>query len=330
MENKKRIFSGIKPTGSFTLGNYIGALRNWAAMQDEYDCIFSVVDMHAITIRMEPSALRKLSMEAFAVLLAIGIDPQKSTMFFQSHVSQHTELAWILNCYSQYGEMARMTQFKEKSEKQADNINLGLFAYPSLMAADILLYDADLVPVGEDQKQHLELARNIAVRFNGLYGDVFTIPEPYIPKVGARIMSLQNPAEKMGKSEDNENSIIYILDKKDDIIRKFKRAVTDSDTRVYFGEDKAGINNLMTIYSVATGKTFAEIEKEFDGRGYGDFKIACGESVAQMLQPIREKYELLISDKKELEQIYKIGAEKAKDFAFKKLKKVQKKVGFII
>ncbi|MBQ2676970.1 MAG: tryptophan--tRNA ligase [Clostridia bacterium] len=333
MENqtapKKRIFSAIKPTGSFTLGNYIGALKNWVNLQEEYDSLFAIADLHAITIRIDPAKLRAQTLQSYAILSAIGLDPEKSILFIQSHVHEHAELAWILNCYSQFGEMTRMTQFKDKSAKHADNINLGLFAYPSLMAADILLYNADLVPIGADQKQHLELTRTIAQRFNGLYSETFTMPEGFIPKVGARIMSLQNPLEKMGKSDSNENAYIKILDKPEDILRKFKRAVTDSDAKVFYGEGKEGINNLMSIYSSVTGLSFEQIERDFDGKGYGDFKVAVAEAVIEELRPVREKYDMLINDKAYLESLYKAGAEKATYIARKTLSKVKRKVGFI-
>lgn len=329
--SKKRILSAIKPTGTFTLGNYLGALKNWVNLQDDYDSLFAVADLHAITIRIEPAKLRSQTLQAFAILLAIGLNPKKSILFIQSHVRQHAELAWILNCYSQYGEMARMTQFKDKSAKHADNVNLGLFAYPSLMAADILLYQSDLVPIGADQKQHLELTRTIAKRFNSLYGDYFVIPEPYIPPVGARIMSLQNPMEKMGKSDENQNAFVKILDKPEDIIRKFKKAVTDSESAVYFDqENKPGVSNLMSIYSSVTGLTYDQIQKDFEGKGYGDFKITVGEAVVEALRPVREKYDSLVKDKVYLESVYKEGAERAAYIAEKTLSKVKRKVGFLL
>lgn len=330
-QDKKTMLSMIKPTGQFTLGNYIGALRNWVKLQDEYNSIFAVADLHAITIRLEPSKLRQQTLTAYAILNAIGLDPEKSLMFIQSTVPAHAELSWILSCYSMYGEMQRMTQFKDKSKKAPDNVNLGLFSYPSLMNSDILLYQADVVPVGIDQKQHVELCRTVANRFNGIYGDTFKIPEPIVPKVGAKIMSLQNPLEKMGKSDTNENSYIRILDDPDTIMRKFKRAVTDSEARVYFGDakEKAGINNLMTIYSAVTGKDFSQIEKEFEGKGYGDFKVAVAEAVIEELRPIREKCNILLSDKAQLESMYKAGAEQANYLARKTLSKVKRKVGFV-
>lgn len=326
---KKTILSGIKPTGSLNLGGYLGAVKNWVKLQEDYNCLYMLADLHALTIRIDPIVLRKNSMELFALYIACGIDPEKNLLFFQSHVPQHAELAWILNCYTMFGELNRMTQFKDKSAKNAENINAGLFTYPVLMAADILLYQSDLVPVGEDQRQHLELTRDIATRFNGIYGDVFKLPEGYTPKVGARIMSLTNPTHKMSKSEEDENGTVNLLDNKDAIIRKFKRAVTDSETSVRFAEGKDGINNLMSIYSAVTGKSFEEIEKEFDGRGYGDFKLTVGESVSECLAPVQQKYNDLISDKAQLEAIYKRGAEQASYMAMKTLRKVYKKVGLI-
>ncbi|MBR6408371.1 MAG: tryptophan--tRNA ligase [Clostridia bacterium] len=328
-ERKKVIFSAIQPSGMLTLGNYLGALKNWVAMQDEYNCIYAIADLHAITVRQEPAKLRKQIIETFALLLAVGIDPQKSLVFIQSHVPQHAELAWILNCNTQFGELGRMTQFKEKSQRHADNINVGLFAYPSLMAADILLYQADLVPVGADQKQHLELTRDIATRMNGVYNNLFTVPEPYIPKIGARVMSLQDPTKKMSKSDDNPNGYVAILDKPEDIMRKFKRAVTDSEAVVKYAEGKDGINNLMGIYSAVTGRSFDQIEAEFEGKGYGDFKTAVGEAVCEALRPVRERFDALMKDKAALEDIYREGAQAASRFAARTLSKVQKKVGLI-
>lgn len=329
IKEKKTILSGIKPTGNLNLGGYLGAVKNWVNLQNDYNCLYCIADLHALTIRIDPSTLRKNSMELFALYIACGIDPEKNLLFFQSHVPQHAELSWILNCYTMFGELSRMTQFKDKSAKNSDNINSGLFTYPVLMAADILLYQSDLVPVGEDQRQHLEICRDIASRFNGIYGDVFKLPEAYTPKVGARIMSLTNPSHKMSKSEEDENGTVNLLDEKDTVIRKFKRAITDSETRVYHAEGKNGINNLMTIYSAVTGKNFEEIEKEFDGKGYGDFKLAVGESVAECIAPIQQKYRELISDKAQLEAIYKKGAEQAEYIAMKTLRKVYKKVGLI-
>ncbi len=332
MENteKKKVLSCIQPSGMLTLGNYLGALKNWINMQDEFDCTFAVADLHAITVRQEPAKLRAQIYSTFAILLALGLDPESSTLFIQSHVPAHSQLAWLLSCYTQFGEMSRMTQFKDKSARHADNVNVGLFAYPALMAADILLYKPDFVPVGADQKQHLEITRDIALRFNNLYGDVFTIPEPYIAKTGARVMSLQDPTKKMSKSDENVNSWVAILDTPDDIMRKFKRAVTDSEAKVCIGEDKLGINNLISIYSAVTGKSAEQITAEFEGKGYGDFKLAVGEAVVEELRPIREKYDLLIKDKASLEEIYRAGAEKANRVAYRTLGKAMKKVGFVL
>ena len=329
-ERKKVIFSGIQPTnGAFTLGNYLGAVKNWGKLQDEYNCAYCIVNQHSITVRQDPQALKKNTLSAYALMLACGVDPKKTITFIQSHVKTHAELAWVLNCYTQFGELSRMTQFKDKSAKHSDNINAGLFTYPSLMAADILLYQTDLVPVGLDQKQHLELTRDIATRFNGLYGNVFHIPEAYIPKTASKIMSLADPTKKMSKSDENPNATISILDEPNAIIKKFKRAVTDSDTEIAYRDGKDGINNLMTIYSAITGKSFDEIEKEFDGKGYGDFKTAVGEVVADELRPVREEYARLTSDKSYLEQCYKEGAEKALSISQRTLDKVYKKIGFL-
>ncbi len=329
MEQKKRALSLIQPSGMLTLGNYLGALKNWSAMSHEFDCVFAVADLHAITVRQQPVALRKQIYDTFALLLSIGLDPEKNILFLQSNVSCHTELAWLLSCYTQFGELSRMTQFKDKAARHADNVNLGLFAYPTLMAADILLYQADYVPVGADQKQHLEITRDIAVRFNGLYGDVFKLPEPYIPKTGARVMSLADPSKKMSKSDDNQNAFIAILDEPEVIMRKFKRAVTDSESVVKRGEGRDGINNLINIYSAVTGKTDEQIENEFSGKGYGEFKTAVGEAVVEELRPVRENFNRFIADKGELENIYRAGAVKARDIAVKTLGKAMKKVGFI-
>ena len=329
MEDKKLIFSGIQPTGTFTLGNYIGAVRNWGPLQDEYNCIYCVVDMHAITVKQDPVKLRQSSLNSYALLMACGIDPEKSILFIQSHVKTHAELSWVLGCNTQFGELSRMTQFKDKSQRHPDDVNSGLFTYPVLMAADILAYNADLVPVGVDQKQHLELARNIAQRFNQRYGDFFTLPEPYIPKVGAKVMSLQDPTKKMSKSDDNPNAVILILDDKDTIIRKFKRAVTDSETEICYRDGKDGINNLMTIYSTVTGKDFASIESEFAGKGYGDFKLAVGEAVADHLEPVRTEFARLSKDKEYLKKCYTEGAEKALRYSQRILNKVYRKVGFV-
>lgn len=328
LNDKKMLFSGMQATGNLTLGNYVGALKNWVTLNEEYECFFSVVDMHSITVRQDPAVLRKRARMLLTLYIAAGLDPEKNCIYYQSHVSAHAELAWILNCFTYMGELSRMTQFKDKSEKHADNINAGLFTYPTLMAADILLFQTDVVPVGVDQKQHLELTRDIATRFNGIYGDVFTIPEPYIGKVGAKIMSLQDPSKKMSKSDENPNASIYLLDDKDTIIRKFKRAVTDSESEVIYRDDKPGIKNLMDIYGAMTGKSVDDIEKEFAGRGYGDFKLAVGESVADVLKPLQDRMDELAKDKAYLDGIIKANAEKASYVANKTLRKVQKKVGF--
>lgn len=327
-EQKQIIFSGIQPSGILTLGNYLGALKNWVALQDAYNCIYCVVDMHAITVRQVPADLRRNTYEALAVYIACGVDPDKCILFAQSHVPAHAELAWILNCYTMFGELSRMTQFKDKSAKNADNMNVGLFAYPSLMASDILLYQTNLVPVGNDQRQHIEITRDIAIRFNSVYGETFTVPESYIPKTGMRIMSLAEPEKKMSKSDDNVNAYISILDSRDDILRKFRRAVTDSDTVVRRAEGKDGINNLMEIYSCFTGKNDEEIEDEFSGKGYGDFKTAVGEVTADALAPVRTRFNELMTDKGYLETIMRSGAEKAAGIARRTLSKVQRKVGF--
>lgn len=329
-ENKKKVLSCIQPSGMLTLGNYLGALKNWVAMEDEFDCTYAVADLHAITVRQEPQKLRAQIHSTFAILLALGLDPEKSTLFIQSQVLEHAALSWLLSCYTQFGELSRMTQFKDKSAKHADNVNVGLFSYPTLMAADILLYKPDFVPVGADQKQHLEIARDIAVRFNNIYGDVFTVPEPYIPKTGARVMSLQDPTKKMSKSDENANSWVAILDDRDTIIRKFKRAVTDSDACVRVSEDKPGISNLIAIYSAVTGKTAEEVEREFDGKGYGEFKLAVGEAVADELAPIKANYDRIIADKSTLEALYRKGAEAAERVARKTYLKAMKKVGFVL
>jgi tryptophanyl-tRNA synthetase len=325
---KKRILSGIKPTGDLTLGSYIGAIKNWVSLHNDYDCFFMLADLHAITIRHDPALLRKRTIEQLAALIASGLDPEKNVLFIQSMVPAHAELAWVLNCYAMMGELNRMTQFKDKAAKQADNINAGLYTYPVLMAADILLYQADLVPVGEDQKQHVEITRDIANRFNGVYGDVFTLPEPYIPKVGARIMSLTDPESKMSKSEESVGSVL-IMDNPDVIMAKFRRAVTDSETEVKFDPiNKRGVSNLMSIYSACTGKTFDEIQNEFAGRGYGDFKKTVGEAVVETLRPVREETTRLLKEKAYLEKIVAEGATRAAYTANKTVSKVYKKVGF--
>ena len=326
---KPIVFSGAQPSGELTIGNYMGALRQWVNMQDDYHCIYCIVDQHAITVRQDAQKLRKATLDTLALYLACGIDPEKSTIFVQSHVPEHAQLGWALNCYTYFGELSRMTQFKDKSARYAENINAGLFDYPVLMAADILLYQTNLVPVGEDQKQHLELSRDIAQRFNALYGEIFKVPEPFIPKSGARVMSLLEPTKKMSKSDENPNASVWILDDKDTIIRKFKRAVTDSDTVVCAREGKDGIINLMSIYSAVTNKSFEEIEAEFAGKGYGDFKTAVGEAVADMLAPMQAEFKRVFADKAYLEDCMKKGAEKAFKASRKTLQKVQKKVGFL-
>ena len=329
---KKRMLSGIKPSGDLTLGSHLGAIKNWAERAEEYDCYYFMADLHAITVRQNPADLRRRTLEQLAQYIACGLDPEKNTLFIQSHVRQHAELGWVLQCYSMFGELSRMTQFKDKSAKNADNINGGLFTYPSLMAGDILLYQPDLVPVGEDQKQHVELCHTIARRFNGIYGDVFKIPEPYVPKVGARIMSLTNPTAKMSKSENEDTGRVLVMDPPEVIMKQFKRAITDSDTENcvrYDKENKPGVANLMTIYSACTGKSYEEIEAEFAGLGYGAFKPKVGEAVVEMLRPIREESSRIIKDKAYLESVYKNGAEKASYVAEKTLRKVYKKVGFV-
>ena len=329
--NKKTILSGIQPSGDLTLGSYLGALKSWVELSEEYNCYYMLADLHSITVRQEPADLRRRTLTQAAAYIAAGLDPEKNVLFIQSHVPAHAELAWVLNCYTMFGELSRMTQFKDKSAKNAENINAGLFTYPVLMAADILLYQADLVPVGADQKQHVEICRDIATRFNGIYGDVFRIPEPFIPKTGARIMSLTSPEHKMSKSDKDPNGCVYLLDKPEDIMRKFKKAVTDSDTENCVRYDpaaKPGVANLMTIYSVATGKSFPEIEAEFSGLGYGAFKPRVGEAVVELFRPIREETDRLLKDKAYLEGICRAGAEKAAWAAGRTLRKVYKKVGF--
>ena len=328
---KKVMLSGIQPSGDLHLGNYLGAIKNWGARSEEFDCFYFMADLHTITVRQEPAELRRRTLEQLALYIACGLDPEKNTLFIQSQVPAHAQLGWVLQCYTMFGELSRMTQFKDKSEKHKDNINAGLFAYPSLMASDILLYRPDFVPVGEDQKQHVELTRNIAIRFNSVYGDVFKIPEPYIAKTGARIYGLTTPDSKMSKSIPE--GCVFLMDDPDTIARKFKRAVTDSDTErcVRFDkENKPGVSNLMNIYSTVTGKTFEEIEKEFEGKGYGVFKPAVGEAVIETLRPIREEASRIIKDKAYLESVYKDGAARASRVADKTLYKVYKKVGFVL
>ncbi len=330
IDGKKVLFSGMQATGNLTLGNYLGALRNWVKLSDEYECFYSVVDMHSITVRQDPATLRKRARSLLILYIAAGLDPEKNCIYYQSHVSAHAELAWILNCYTYVGELNRMTQFKDKSAKHQDNINAGLFTYPVLMAADILLYQADVVPVGQDQSQHLELTRTIAERFNNLYGDVFTIPEIYLGKQGAKIMSLQDPTKKMSKSDENPNASVYLMDDPDKIIRKFKRAVTDSGSEIRYREEQPGISNLIDIYGACTGKTPAEVEKEFDGKGYGEFKMAVGEAVVDILKPLQEEAARLEKDKSYVDKIIKDNAEKAGYYANKTLRKVKKKIGYPI
>ncbi|MBC5742572.1 tryptophan--tRNA ligase [Lachnospiraceae bacterium MD308] len=328
INNKKVLFSGMQATGNLTLGNYLGALKNWVTLCDEYECFYSVVDMHSITVRQDPATLRKRARALLTLYIAAGLDPEKNCIYYQSHVSGHAELAWILNCFTYMGELNRMTQFKDKSAKHADNINAGLFTYPVLMAADILLYQADVVPVGIDQMQHLEITRDIAGRFNHIYGDVFTVPEAYIGKVGAKIMSLQDPSKKMSKSDENPNASIYLMDEPDTIMRKCKRAVTDSKALIIYSDEQPGVKNLIDIYSASTGKSPAEVVKEFDGKGYGEFKMAVGEAVVSVLKPLQDEVARLEKDKVYIDSVIKKNAEKANYFAMKTLRKVQKKVGF--
>ena len=331
MENaqaRKRIFSGIQPSGDLTLGSYMGAIKNWVALQTEYDCVYCIVDMHAITVRQDPADLRRRAVSQLAQYIACGLDPKQSILFIQSHVPQHAELAWILGCYTQFGELSRMTQVKQKSQQHADNITAGLFTYPVLMAADILLYQADLVPVGEDQRQHVELCRDIAQRFNGVYSDTFTLPAAFIPKIGARVMSLSNPENKMSKSDPD--GCVFLMDRPEDVVRKFKRAVTDSETSVKFDKDgKPGVSNLLAIYSAASGKSIEEAEADFAGQGYGTFKTAVADCVVELMRPIREEAERLLKDKAYLEDTYREGAQRAQYIAQKTLAKVQRKVGFV-
>ena len=327
-KERKVLYSGMQATGKLTIGNYIGALKNWVNLHEEYDCFFGVMDLHSLTVRQNPTEFRQNARRIYTQYVAAGLDPKKNCIYFQSHVPAHAELGWVLDCFTYMGELNRMTQFKDKSAKHADNINAGLFTYPALMAADILLYQADLVPIGADQKQHLEICRDVAERFNNIYGDVFTIPEGYFPKTGARIMSLAEPTKKMSKSDENVNATIYLVDDRDTIIRKFKKAVTDSDAEVrYDTENKPGVSNLMEIYGVVTGKTMDEITAEFEGKGYGDFKLAVGESVADMLEPFHQRCAELEKDKTFIDECIKENAEKASYFANKTLRKVHKKLG---
>ena len=328
INDKKVLFSGMQATGNLTLGNYLGALKNWVTLSDEYECFYSVVDMHSITVRQDPATLRKRARALLTLYIAAGLDPEKNCIYYQSHVSGHAELAWILNCYTYMGELNRMTQFKDKSAKHADNINAGLFTYPVLMAADILLFQADVVPVGIDQMQHLELTRDIAQRFNAIYGDVFTVPEAYIGKVGAKIMSLQDPTRKMSKSDENPNASIYLMDDPDTIMRKCKRAVTDSEAQILYRDEQPGVKNLIDIYSACTNKLPQDAVKEFEGKGYGDFKMAVGEAVVSVLKPLQDEVARLEKDKAYIDSVIKNNAEKADYYAMKTLRKVQRKVGF--
>ncbi len=328
-QKRKRSLSFIQPTSVPTLGNYLGAMKGWPQFQNDFDTIFGIADLHSITVRQEPKKLRQLTMQLYAYLLAIGIDPDKSILFIQSHVPAHSQLGWILGCYTMFGELNRMTQFKDKSQQHSDNVNAGLFTYPCLMAADILLYQADVVPVGADQKQHLEIARDIAQRFNGIYPNVFTVPDAYIPKAGARVMSLADPDKKMSKSDPNPKGTVYLTDEPSVIMNKFKSAVTDSEMSVHYAPGKEGINNLMTIYSAVTGKSFETIESEFAGRGYGDFKKAVGEAVVAELEPVQKRYHAYMNDKAYLQQQWTKGADLADRMAQRTLDKAMKKIGFL-
>ncbi len=327
IKDKKVLYSAMQATGNLTLGNYLGALGNWVSLSEEYECFYAIADLHSLTVRQNPAEFRKRARSLMTLYIAAGLDPEKNCLYFQSHVPAHAELSWILSCFTYMGELSRMTQFKDKSAKHADNINAGLFTYPVLMAADILLYQADVVPVGKDQKQHLEITRDIAQRFNSIYGDVFTIPEPYFGKQGARIMSLQSPDKKMSKSDENVNASIYLLDDPDTIRRKFKRAVTDSEGQIAYREEQPGVRNLLDIYCACTNKTPEEAVKEFEGQGYGTLKEAVGESVVSILQPLQERYAELMKDKSYIDGIIKENGEKASYFANKTLRKVQKKIG---
>ncbi len=329
-ERKKRSLSLIQPTSVPTLGNYLGAMKGWPSFQEEFDTVYGVADLHSITVRQEPKKLRQQTLELYAMLLAVGLDPEKGIVFVQSQVPAHSQLAWLLNCYTQFGELSRMTQFKDKSSQHSDNVNAGLFTYPCLMAADILLYQADIVPVGADQKQHVEICRDIANRFNGVYGNVFTVPEPVIQKNGARVMSLADPTRKMSKSDPNPKGTVYLTDEPNVIMKKFKSAVTDSEMSVRYAEGKDGINNLMTIYSAITSDSFEKIEADFSGKGYGDFKTAVGEAVVEELRPVQEKFNQYMNDKAYLTECQKNGAEFASRIAGRTLNKAMKKIGFLI
>lgn len=330
VQRKKRSLSLIQPTSVPTLGNYLGAMRGWVDFQEDFDTIFGIADLHSITVRQDPKKLREQTVQLYALLMSVGLDPEKSILFVQSHVPQHSQLGWLLNCYTQFGELSRMTQFKDKSQQHSDNVNAGLFTYPCLMAADILLYQADVVPVGADQKQHLEIARDIAERFNGVYGNVFTVPEPYIPKAGARVMSLADPTRKMSKSDPNPKGTVYLTDEPNVIMKKFKSAVTDSEMSVRYADGKDGINNLMTIYSAVTGKDYQAIEDEFAGKGYGDFKKAVGEAVVAELEPVQKKYKELMNDKAYLQECWTKGGEFAQRLSQRTLDKAMKKIGFLM
>ena len=330
IDNRPVSYSGVQPSGNLTIGNYLGAIKNFPIYSEQYKCFYCVVDQHAITVRQVPAELRRRTYETIALYIACGLDPEKNTLYVQSHVPAHTEMAWMLNCFTMFGELSRMTQFKDKSQKHADNVNAGLFTYPVLMAADILLYQTNVVPIGADQKQHLELARNIVDRFNQLYPDTFTMPEPIIAKSGAKIMSLAEPTQKMSKSDENENAVVRILDTPDAIMRKFKRAVTDSDSSIiYDPENKPGVSNLLTIYSCFSGKSIEEAEREFDGKGYGDFKAAVGQVCCDKLIPVQEEYRRILADKAYLEEVMKKGADEASYYARKTLSKVRRKLGFV-
>lgn len=328
-ERRKRSLSLIQPTSIPTLGNYLGAMRGWPSFQEDFDTVFGIADLHSITVRQDPKKLREQTIQLYAQLLSVGLDPDKSILFIQSHVPQHSQLGWILNCYTMFGELNRMTQFKDKSQQHSDNVNSGLFTYPCLMAADILLYQADVVPVGADQKQHLEIARDIAERFNGVYGNVFTVPEPYIPQNGARVMSLADPTRKMSKSDPNPKGTVYLTDEPNIIMKKFKSAVTDSEMSVRYADGKDGINNLMTIYSAVTGDSFEKIEADFAGKGYGDFKSAVGEAVVAELEPVQKKYKEYMADKAYLQEQWTKGAEIAQRVSQRTLDKAMKKIGFL-
>lgn len=333
MDEKKTIFSGVQPSGNLTLGNYLGAIKNWVTLQDDYHCIYAMMDLHTITVRQTPADVRRRTLEVLALYIACGIDPEKSTLFIQSHNPNHAELAWVLNCYTYMGELQRMTQFKDKSSRHAENINAGLFTYPVLMASDILLYQADYVPVGKDQLQHIEICRDIAQRFNALYGDVFTVPEGMLPKVGANVMSLQEPMKKMSKSDENPKAYISLMDDMNVIAKKIKSAVTDSEGVIEYREgdaEKAGINNLLSIMSAVTGRKIEDIVKDYQGKGYGDFKSDVAEAVVECIRPIREEYDRIISDKAYLMDICKRGAESAGRISRRTLGKVYKKVGFVL